>query len=116
MQRLMAAVAFGSVEGNEVNLAAQELERAGYTVFRLPAELRGQVEYVVDDFLEAQVDAPGINPEAEQNAMGEAVKEIVDKHRGMVIEWGRVGPAHEPFSSFFPDLTFDAWPVGVTWV
>jgi hypothetical protein len=82
-----------------VDLAAAELARAGYTVHRMPQEQLEDVRLDVPgdcDFLEAVIACS--DDDKVINAIVDEVQSIVEKHEGLVTEWGPIEDGYVPFS------------------
>jgi hypothetical protein len=92
MTKLMAKIAFGSGGDSEgdPDRAAAKLERAGYTVHRLPDGYRLHLQDLDDDHMEA-VKGGTID------AIMDEVRSIADEYGGFLVECGPIEPDHVPF-------------------
>jgi hypothetical protein len=100
MAKLIAKIAFGGgVEPNDPDSAAEELEQAGFTVFRLSPEHEGRLDHELDDHLEAVIE--GCDEYKIIIATMREVAKIVDPHGGFCVECGPLEPDHVPFDYLF---------------
>ena len=101
--KLMALLAFaGDSEGIDVDRAADELRRAGYTVHRLPDSIRRRISVSGDDFLEAHLE--GSDDPKVVDAMEREVDAIARKYGWDCVESGPIERDHVPFAELFEDV------------
>jgi hypothetical protein len=98
--KLMAWVVFsGDDDELDVDRAADELQRAGYNVLRMPDGYGGRLAHPLDDFIEAYTEGPDTYEVT--GAMMDEINAIVDRHGGCCMEAGTIECDHVPFAGLF---------------
>jgi hypothetical protein len=101
MTVLALAVFSGALRDLDVDAAAEDLRKAGYTVHRMPSEFVLRVCHPLDDFIEATFDIDAYADDKTLDAIRAEVDAIVDPFGGLVDEWGNVPRNRKPFSDLF---------------
>jgi hypothetical protein len=99
--RVVAQVCFGCEYPYDSDGAARALERAGFTVARLPVKYRRRMAVPDDDFIEAIITRRN-DDDGEMETMWEEVDALVGPYGGQCTESPHViGFNYEPFKELF---------------
>jgi hypothetical protein len=105
MTMMMLRVAFsGDISGVDPERAAEELQRAGFQIYRFPAGYRTRFDHPLDDHIELTIEAPD-DPKI-VDAIWNEVDGIVHKYAGSCWEWGPVDRDYVPFAELFADRMY----------
>src|SRR5262245_12820956 len=98
--KLVAVVVFsGDLHRLDVDQAAIELQRAGYTVTRLPDRLAVRLAgHVLDDFVEAIIAGP--DDDRIIDAIMCEIDALVGSYGGLCVECGPMERDHVPFAGY----------------
>jgi hypothetical protein len=97
MKFVCTAIFSGNMPNVDVDRAVAELTKAGYTVVRLPEELRTTLDSPGDDFAEATFECPN---EAVAECAFNEIGAIVAPYAGIYDDCGPMEPDHVPFAWF----------------
>jgi hypothetical protein len=81
----------------DVDAAADELQKAGYKVYRLPDKYRWLLTHPLDEFLELRIEGK-TGDDKLIDAISDEVDAIVEKYGGFCDECGPVEPDRAPFA------------------